>query len=252
MLCLDSKTNRQPMTAWVMGILMSTFACVAGANPSLLKGQDELLQQMRKWVSTSQSVPIDFVFPQPMDHRIKVENCQTAVQFDHPFTNKQTVRARCDQPTWQYYLQVSVRGVEQSPLTPASTQGQVIKQVFVSSGMLKRGTALQAGMLKATEISMPASENTIIRNEKDLLHMELVRDLPANTPIRSYDIKPSTMVKRGQQVTVSIGEGKGFLISIRAEALQDGQIGEQIKLKNTESGRLLSAVVTGSNMARGI
>ena len=53
-------------------------------------------------------------------------------------------------------------------------------------------------------------------------------------------------------MTVSIGEGKGFLISIRAEALQDGQIGEQIKLKNTESGRLLSAVVTGSNMARGI
>lgn len=252
MLCLDSNTNPRQMPAWVLGIWMSTCTCVAGANPSLLKGQDELLQQMRKWVSSSQSVTIESVFAQPMDHRIKVENCQTPVQFDHPFSNKQTVRARCDQPNWQYYLQVSVRGVEQSVLTPASTQGQVIKQVFVSSGMLKRGTNLQAGMLKATEVSMPASENSIIRNQKDLINMELVRDLPANTPIRSYDIKPSIMVKRGQQVTVSIGEGKGFLVSVRAEALQDGQIGDQIKLKNTESGRLLSAVITGSNMARGI
>jgi flagella basal body P-ring formation protein FlgA len=58
------------------------------------------------------------------------------------------------------------------------------------------------------------------------------------------------MIKRGQEVEVSAGAGQGFLITMRAEALQEGTLGEQIRLKNSESGRSLTAVVTGQNTAR--
>ena len=82
---------------------------------------------------------------------------------------------------------------------------------------------------------------------------ELLRDLPANTPLKMQDLKPATMVRRGQQVTVVVGgEGKGFLITVKAQAQQDGLRGEQIRLKNPESGRSFIAVVTGVNMARGL
>jgi len=70
------------------------------------------------------------------------------------------------------------------------------------------------------------------------------------TPLRSYDLKAAQMVRRGQQVMVSVGAGTGFLITLRAEAQQDGILGEQIRLKNPESGRSLSAVITGFNAAR--
>jgi flagella basal body P-ring formation protein FlgA len=53
-------------------------------------------------------------------------------------------------------------------------------------------------------------------------------------------------------VLVAVGEGKGFLITVRAEAQQDGTLGDQIRLKNPESGRSLSAVITGMNTARGL
>jgi flagella basal body P-ring formation protein FlgA len=53
-------------------------------------------------------------------------------------------------------------------------------------------------------------------------------------------------------VTVAVGEGKGFVITVKAEAQQDGLLGDQIRLKNPESGRSLTAVVTGVNMARGL
>ena len=58
------------------------------------------------------------------------------------------------------------------------------------------------------------------------------------------------MVKRGQEVQVNAGQGQGFLITMRAEALQDGGLGEQVRLKNSESGRSLIAVITGPNTAR--
>jgi flagella basal body P-ring formation protein FlgA len=39
---------------------------------------------------------------------------------------------------------------------------------------------------------------------------------------------------------------------LRAEAQQDGILGEQIRLKNPESGRSLTGVVTGFNAAKAI
>jgi len=70
--------------------------------------------------------------------------------------------------------------------------------------------------------------------------------------LRSYDIKRSLMVKKGQTALLTVGQPGGLLVSVRVEAQQDGYIGEQIRLKNTESGRLLSGVVTGPNAVRGI
>jgi flagella basal body P-ring formation protein FlgA len=50
----------------------------------------------------------------------------------------------------------------------------------------------------------------------------------------------------------SVGNGKEFQISIRMEAMQDGRLGEQVRLKNPESGRQVSGVVTGLNSAKGL
>jgi flagella basal body P-ring formation protein FlgA len=52
-------------------------------------------------------------------------------------------------------------------------------------------------------------------------------------------------------VQILIGQGQGFQIAARVEALQDGRFGEQIKLKNPESGRILSGVVRGPGAVTG-
>ncbi len=61
-----------------------------------------------------------------------------------------------------------------------------------------------------------------------------------------------TLVRRGELVVMTVGSPATFQISVKAEALQDGKMGEQIKLRNTESGRTLSAIVTGKGQARGV
>jgi flagella basal body P-ring formation protein FlgA len=99
-------------------------------------------------------------------------------------------------------------------------------------------------------MALPSGETSYLSDASALNHMELQRDLPAQTALRTYDLRAAQMVRRGQLVMVSSGEGRGFLITLRAEAQQDGILGEQIRLKNPESGRSLSAVVTGFNAAR--
>jgi len=217
----------------------------ASAWPALELGAKQL-------VVDSQKVDPAMVSILPMDSRIKIEACSQEIVFDQPFGNKQSVRARCAQPLWQHFVMVQVRNTLGNQISQANNNGNVSRAVWVSTQSLKRGTVLQAGMFKQAEMPVPAYENRLVGDEREMINMELQRDLPANTPLRLQDLKSSTMVKRGQQVLVAVGEGKGFLITVRAEAQQDGTLGDQIRLKNPESGRSLTAVVTGMNTARGL
>jgi flagella basal body P-ring formation protein FlgA len=188
-----------------------------------------------------------------MDSRIKIRTCDQDIVFDQPYGNKQSVRARCAQPVWQHFVMVQIKTGIGAQLATATQTNTVVKQVWVSTQPIKRGSMVLPGMFKTTEISVPAHETRFVSDERELLNTELLRDLPVNTPVKTQDLKQAAMVKRGQQVVVSVGgEGKGFLITVKAEAQQDGLLGEQIRLKNPESGRSLTAVVTGLNMAKGL
>jgi flagella basal body P-ring formation protein FlgA len=126
----------------------------------------------------------------------------------------------------------------------------VLHKVLVSKELLKRGTVITPAMFSYAEMPAAGMENQIISDTKFIKNMELVRDLTPNTPLRSYDVKTAVLVKRGQEVQVTAGEGQGFSITMRAEALHDGGLGEQIRLKNVESGRSLYGVITGPNAAK--
>ena len=111
---------------------------------------------------------------------------------------------------------------------------------------------VQAQDLRVQQVSVPTSGGAFLENPADAVHAEVLRDMPAGTPLRRSDLRPSVLVKRGQLVQLSIGVGQGFAVSARVEALQDGRMGEHIKLKNPESGRVLSGIVKGPNVVEGL
>ncbi len=55
------------------------------------------------------------------------------------------------------------------------------------------------------------------------------------------------LVRRGQFVQAATAPVAGLVVSARLEALEDARLGEPVKLKNPESGRVVSGVVTGPN-----
>ena len=272
---------------------LSNPAIAQTQNAVTSAGQQRIDAQLKPWFAKVERVEESSVSIVALDSRLKIEACEKPINFDFPFVSHKTVRARCDSPQWQYYLQVNTApavattnvGVSTNSGAPSSTASSMDKAVptqpspsasantasptltsppkntpnnpgyhtvLTSSQFLKRGTILDPSMFTGTEVAFTPGDNSALSNPKDVAHMELLRDLPANTTLKSFDLKPMVMIKKGQQVLVSIGEGKGFLITVRAESLQDGQLGEQIRLKNTESGRPISAVVTGVNTAKAI
>ena len=92
----------------------------------------------------------------------------------------------------------------------------------------------------------------VLEQASEVMHAEVVRDVRPGVPLRSHDIRPTVLVKRGQMVLLSVVQPQGFQISARVEAMQDGRFGEQIKLKNRDSGRELSGRVQGPNQLVGL
>jgi len=245
--------------------------------------QDKLLAEVGQWVQQSYRLGAEQFSFAPMDARVQLQSCDRPLVIDSPFATRETVRVRClGTPYWQLYLRLTLKPgvtIGAAPVTPASSASSAstpakpasaplviapviakapaasappaLRKVVVGRQLLRAGTALSPEMLEEQEIAAPGVDLQAVVSIKDLEYGEMVRDMQAGVPLRSHDVRRATLVKQGQAVILTIGQSGGFVISARVEALQDGKMGEQIRLKNPESGRIITGVVTGTGTARG-
>jgi flagella basal body P-ring formation protein FlgA len=237
--------------------------------------QDSLFKEVGNWMQQNQQLSagqFDFV---PLDNRVKVQPCDRPLVMDLPFSTKETVRVRClGASSWQLYLRANIKAPPAKPATAVAPPNNAAaappvsatatppksvgipasprRKVVIGTQFLRAGTVLNASMLEETEQAAAGLDNSLLGSVKDLENAEVVRDIPAGTALRSSDVRRALMVKQGQLVMLTISQGSSFAIVARVEALQDGRLGDQIRLKNPESGRLLSGVVTGPNAAKGL
>jgi flagella basal body P-ring formation protein FlgA len=253
----------------------SAFAANTAKTESASASATEVLQaSVQKWVAQSRKVKPDQVTLAPIDSRVKVRACNQALNMDVPFSSPETIRVRCAQPVWQQYVRVSVTGTtpdiqaQAKPEAPATVTRPALVAVPVSAPapapapekrwVLVAKVPLQRGMmLNETHVSREQVDTSnmpvnVLEQASEVMHAEVVRDVRPGTPLRSQDIRPTVLVKRGQMVLLSVGQAQGFQISARVEAMQDGRFGEQIKLKNRDSGRELSGRVQGPNQVSGL
>lgn len=367
----QSKTKQAQ--AWVAAWLWMLVVGVGSASAANL--QEDLFASATTWVAAQTSTGADLIKFVPLDPRIKVQECHSKIEFDFPFANKSTVKAKCNQPNWQLFIKVSnslpINSVEAKQATP-SKQAMVAKHALVagqvltandleagsdtsSSGsfvdkdaligrMLKRnlakgqlllaqdienslqvlklkqnlranelisstayervavgkdaipvgvwlgaelppgarlnrdmqagqillstdlaesrqvvfantnmvaGQALKAGSLRLEKLDQDKVSRTHLFELAGLDGFEVTRTIRAGEALRTTDLRPALLVKRGEMVVLSIGRPTEFEITIKLEAMQDGRMGEQVKLKNAETGRILNGIVTGPGQLRG-
>jgi flagella basal body P-ring formation protein FlgA len=260
MLCppLRSFSCRPAGLAVLLWLAQSLPVLAAPQAPAgLPTAQDKMLLQVKQWVAQTQQTTASLVEVMPLDARVQVQECAKPLAMDLPFASRETVRVRCTtaQP-WQLYLRLAPggRSLPAGAAAPGSSTAAAtpaMRTTVVARHLIQRGTLLQTGMLE--EISMPAQGMDLqaVSSLQDLAHAELIRDIPAGGVLRSHDFRRAVLVKQGQSALLTLGQKGNFEVKVRVEALQDGRMGEQIRLKNPESGRLLSGTVMGLNALTG-
>ena len=253
MLCrIDKHFFRSSLLAGFAALLWmsSPSSWSAGASTS-----EQLYSQIRQWEAQERHMRPEQIEVGELDYRVQVLPCAYPLSMDHPFASQETVRVRClgahaSSPQWQLYLQVSAAKPTSAPANIEPTT--VTRQVLVAKQLIPHGVKLDASMLQEVTQTVSRQDNQLLKSAKDVELAEVVRDISPGSVLHSYDVRRSVLVKQGQSAMLSIGSSNTFQVTVQAEAQQDGFMGDQIRLKNAESGRILYGVVTGPNALRGL
>lgn len=151
------------------------------------------------------------------------------VQVHFP-VGRQRLRLRCpDTPGW---------------FITTRSQVSVLMPVVVTRIALDPEHYLQAGDLAVTQILLTAQQGDVLTDLAQAVGRRPQRALRAGQPVRNKMLEAALLVRKGDKVSLTMVEG-GLSISMEGTALQDGQKGEIISIKNEKSGKNISATVSG-------
>ncbi|MDH4376683.1 MAG: flagella basal body P-ring formation protein FlgA [Ramlibacter sp.] len=224
-----------------LGVLGLACALAASANPAPIGAvEPEVVQRARAWVASIHQVSASAVQVQPLDPRLLVAGCAAGWAFDKPFPqNDGVVRARCQDTQWSLFLSVSLpRGAAAARPTP------------VFPGSPNPVPPAMANGLPAVPAPAPVSARP----------GAFPAPVPATFPTTTWmpgAIAPTAApptplaVRRGNTVLTTWAPTPGLAVTARLESLDDGRLGDTIRLRNRDSGRVVSAQISGQNQAVG-
>ena len=251
--------------------LLLVACAVNGSAMASTDPREALMAETRAWLGTELQLSPSLLNLTPLNPKLRVRACDSGWQWKN-FPEQSTVQASCAQPRTLFLIQWKTQSTPVS--SPASTSAKLPKppkpvtavsteppapptpvvtatrKALAINQTLPRGSHLTPAMLSWVDIPSTSWAGHHLSDMAAAQGAELTRDMRPGQVLSKNDIRPSVMVKKGQLVTIHIGEAGKMSISAQLQALQDGRIGETINLKNPESGRMLSGVVTGLNTVR--
>lgn len=116
------------------------------------------------------------------------------------------------------------------------------RQILVAARQLTVGEALALENVKYERVDTSRLTQGYFTDFDKLLGMSVKRPIPQGTPINSAMLVKPIVIKRGSAITIMV-QSAGIEVSVAGQALQDGTVGQIIKVQNQLSQKIVSAKV---------
>lgn len=126
----------------------------------------------------------------------------------------------------------------------AATQAQTIA-VPVLKQPVQKGETITEANITLQEIPAAKAFASTITGAAELIGQQAVRPLMAGTPVNRLHVRVAPLVSRNQAVTFTFKRG-GIELSGSGQALEDGQLGQSIRLINPATRSTILGTVTGN------
>jgi len=90
-----------------------------------------------------------------------------------------------------------------------------------------------------------------LRQTSEVIGLEATRTIRAGNRLGVNDLIAADLIRKNEVVRLVITRG-ALKITVETVALEDAKIGEQVLLRNSDSGREIRGIVTGRHEARGL
>jgi flagella basal body P-ring formation protein FlgA len=127
-------------------------------------------------------------------------------------------------------------------------QMRVYRSVVRNKRVILQGEKIQAENLEKIETDITYIKDPVVSIEEALMQTS-AKYISSGKFLVASDLKQDYAVKNGQVVLLT-SEGDGFEVTTQASSQSQGKVGDLIKLKNTTTGQVMSAIVTGHGQAR--
>lgn len=167
-----------------------------------------------------------------LDARLRLKQCELPLETFSNDNNlrggRTTVGVRCSgSAPWTLYVSVAVTAYT---------------YIVLVDGPLPRGTVLNASHLRREQRPLTALPPQYLTDIEQALGRVLTRAVSGATVASPNMLQTRDLVAKGQDVTI-LATGANVQVRMAGVALQKGQEGERIDVKNTSSGRTVQAVV---------
>ncbi len=132
------------------------------------------------------------------------------------------------------------------PAVAAKVSGRVfeVTEVPVLRRPVARGEVVTEADIEWSEVRADLVKRDTVTEAKQILGMTPRRRAPAKMPLKSGDFGPPVVVEKGNIVTMVL-ETPTMVLTAQGRAAEDGAKGSVIKVMNTQSHKVVEAIVDG-------
>ncbi|MEZ5753721.1 MAG: flagellar basal body P-ring formation chaperone FlgA [Paracoccaceae bacterium] len=153
-----------------------------------------------------------------------------------------TAEISCDAPVWSRALRTGAMAPARGVSQDSTASGRMVVTLARS---LPRGTVLTADdiVLAPADARQP---DEIFTDPSQVIGRRIKAALGEGKPLLLRQLEPVWLVAKGSHVLLAARAG-GLSVSAPAEALEDGGMGDVIRVLNLSSQREVKVMVTGQN-----
>ncbi|MDZ7924521.1 MAG: flagellar basal body P-ring formation chaperone FlgA [Marinagarivorans sp.] len=171
-----------------------------------------------------------------LDPRLKLTACSEAknirmrsnAQSNAQLTSNVSVGVSCNGDTpWSIFIPVKV---------------EIFQAIVVAKHNIPKGTVITAQDLNVERRSTGGIGFGYTQNIKELVGFESARHISKGDVVRRSHLNKPMIVSRGDKLVLAAG-ANGIQVAAPAVAMGEGRVGDQIRVKNTQSNRIVDAFV---------
>ncbi|WP_339528571.1 flagellar basal body P-ring formation chaperone FlgA [Pseudomonas mucidolens] len=235
---LGSSRHRRLLCAWVALLALCTGQQVRADNatlPDVLIGvtQGFLEFTVEDYLATTQTPGRYEIEVKQLDPRLRMPMCdkELTATLESPAQpiGRVTVRVRCDGASpWTVFVPAQVR---------------LFREVVTVTRPLKRTGIIGFADVALRERDISQISQGYLTSLDQAIGQKLTRPMVTDQVITLVHMEQAEVIRKGDQVVISASSG-GLSVKMPGEALANGGMSEQIRVKNLNSKRVIKARVT--------
>lgn len=174
-----------------------------------------------------------------LDPRLALAACDDNLSMEFNDTSNSggniTVQTRCEGPqNWSIYVPAQVG---------------LFRPIAVANRTLNRGDVITHNDIGIENINISQLRQGYLESAETIVGQELRRPISKGEAFRSNILDAPMVIKRGDEVSIEMQAGS-ITVTSSGTAMGNGRIGQRIRIRNSQSERMLSAEVVGAGRVK--